>query len=177
VVTWLVKWRGYWPSIYFEGLGKTARNLSRGSRCSVRDSNRALHPRPSCFVLVSNKALCSTEWYSLFPLIELHHQHRTEADVSHSIWIPPGFPGPSKWRIMKQVNWYGKIGNIEIDNFPDLTKTLQTWKRISTTLHLLIGPSPSAVILRGQQRLEFGLLRTQSEWNLGRKKQPATGGS
>jgi hypothetical protein len=31
-----------------------------------------------------------------------HHQLKPEADVSHSISVPPGFPGPSQWTILKQ---------------------------------------------------------------------------
>jgi hypothetical protein len=36
----------------------------------------------------------SLQYLCYFP-VESHHQHTPEADVSHLISVPPGFPGPS----------------------------------------------------------------------------------
>jgi hypothetical protein len=33
-------------------------------------------------------------WYVFYLPVDLHHQHRPAADVTHLISVPPGFPGP-----------------------------------------------------------------------------------
>jgi hypothetical protein len=41
------------------------------------------------------KFLCFSLLYLCYHPVDSHHQHRPTADVSHSISLPPGFPGPS----------------------------------------------------------------------------------
>jgi hypothetical protein len=40
-------------------------------------------------------SICFSLWYLCHVPIDLHHRHRPEADVFHSISVPPGFLGPS----------------------------------------------------------------------------------
>jgi hypothetical protein len=37
-----------------------------------------------------------------YPSVDSHHQHKSEAGVSHSVSVPPGFPWPSYKHILKQ---------------------------------------------------------------------------
>jgi hypothetical protein len=37
----------------------------------------------------------SAQLHGVNLLVDLHHQYKPEADVSHSISVPPGFPAPS----------------------------------------------------------------------------------
>jgi hypothetical protein len=45
--------------------------------------------------------LCFSLWYLCYFAVELHYQHRAEADVSHLISDLLGFPVPSQRCILK----------------------------------------------------------------------------
>jgi hypothetical protein len=46
-------------------------------------------------VTFTGKATVSSLSHLYYLSVDSHHQHRPEADVSHLISVPPGFPGPS----------------------------------------------------------------------------------
>jgi hypothetical protein len=49
------------------------------------------------------KFMCHYLWYLCYLPVDSHHQHKPEADVSHSISVPPGFPGPSYSKFQIEV--------------------------------------------------------------------------
>jgi hypothetical protein len=52
--------------------------------------------RPTSLLAPIEVSVFSLQYLCYLP-VDSHHQHKPEADVSFSISVPPGFPGPSEW--------------------------------------------------------------------------------